>query len=139
MKYWIGVVSKEHVASGVRDGIMQIGHGKKAPLARLKKGDWIVYYSPTNSFGDKTSLQSFTAIGQVADEEIYQYKMSEDFHPYRRRVNYIKVFDVPIRPLIDELSFIKSKKSWGYVFRFGLIEIPKSDFVIIKSMATKKT
>ncbi len=132
MKYWIGVVSKEHVIKGVQDGIAQIGHGKRAPLARMKKDDWLIYYSPVITFEEKTPLQAFTALGQVADEEIYEFPISETFIPFRRRINYLKVKDVPIKPLIEELSFIKNKKSWGYVFRFGFIEIPKEDFEIIK-------
>ncbi len=39
--------------------------------------------------------------------------------------------EAPIRPLIENLTFIKNKKSWGYIFRFGLIEIPEPDFLQI--------
>jgi len=137
MKYWIGVVSKEHVQYGVKNGIMQLGHGKRAPLARLKKGDWIIYYSPVQMFGDKKPLQAFTAIGEVVDNDIYEFPMSNDFVPYRRRVNYLQATDSPIRPLIEKLSFINSKRSWGYVFRFGLIEIPEEDFIIIRKNMIK--
>jgi hypothetical protein len=31
-------------------------------------------------------------------------------------------------PLLPPLSFIKNKARWRYVFRYGLLEIPKSDF-----------
>jgi len=137
MKYWIGVVSKDHVQLAVRDGIIQLGHGKRAPLARLKKGDWLIYYSLVKSFGDKEPLQAFTAIGQIKDDEIYQYPMSDEFIPYRRKANYLKVSDSPIRPLLEKLSFIKSKQSWGYIFRFGLFEIPETDFITIKKSMIK--
>jgi hypothetical protein len=36
--------------------------------------------------------------------------------------------EAPIRSLIADLSFIKNKQSWGYIFRFGLFEIPEPDF-----------
>jgi hypothetical protein len=39
--------------------------------------------------------------------------------------------EAPIQPLIEDLTFIKNKKSWGYIFRFGLIEIPEPDFLQI--------
>jgi hypothetical protein len=29
---------------------------------------------------------------------------------------------------ISEITFIQNKKSWGYPFRFGLLEIPEVDF-----------
>lgn len=136
MKYWIGVVSKDHVLAGVKDGIMQLGHGKKGPLARLEKGDGLIYYSSVELFNTKQPLQAFTAIGEVADDEIYEHPISESLAHYRRRVNYFPAKDVPIRPLIDSLSFIKNKTSWGYVFRFGLVEVPKEDFDLIKKLMT---
>ena len=43
---WLAVASAEHVAIGRRDGFMQVGHGKGAPLKRLHTGDRIVYDSP---------------------------------------------------------------------------------------------
>ena len=131
-KYFIGVVTKEHVLRGVKMGIAQIGHGKRSGLARMQKNDWLVYYSPKISLDSKTPLQSFTALGQMVDDEIYQVEESPTFKPFRRKIRYEKVKEAPIAPLIPDLSFIKNKKSWGYVFRFGLVEIPKEDFELIK-------
>ncbi len=56
---------------GVEGGFTQAGHGKASGLKRLIKDDWIVFYSPKTSYQDGESLQAFTAIGQVADEELY--------------------------------------------------------------------
>lgn len=131
MKYFIGVVSREHVLQGVKNGIAQIGHGKRSGLARMKKGDWFIYYSPKVALDSKEPLQAFTALGQIADDKIYQVEMSETFKPFRRKVNYKNVKETPIAPLIKSLSFIKNKKSWGYVFRYGLVEIPQEDFKLI--------
>lgn len=102
-KYFIGVVSREHVMRGVTMGIAQIGHGKRAGLARMKQGDWFIYYSPRTALGSGESLQAFTALGQIADDEIYQVEESPTFKPFRRRVKYEKVSEVPIQPLIDKL------------------------------------
>jgi hypothetical protein len=41
-KYFIEVVSREHVLRGVQMGIAQIGHGKRSGLAQMKKGDWFI-------------------------------------------------------------------------------------------------
>jgi predicted RNA-binding protein len=132
MKYFIGVVSKQHVMRGVEAGIAQLGHGKRAPLARMKKGDWLIYYSPKVALDSDEKLQAFTAIGQVADDEIYQDTSDPTFKPFRRRINYQPCKDASILPLIEKLSFIKNKKSWGYVFMYGLVEIPKEDFDVIR-------
>lgn len=105
---WIGVVSRDHVKNGVQGGFAQVCHGKDAPLKKMKVGDGFIYYSPTISFKEKSGaknntndsenkLQSFTAIGNVKGEEVYPFKMSEDFIPYRRDIAY----KVPCK----ELSF----------------------------------
>ena len=130
MKYWIGVVSQEHVLRGVKLEIAQIGHGKRSGLARMHAGDWLVYYSPRENLASSASLQAFTALGQVTDEVIWQAGEG-DFHPFRRRVLYRKSQSAPIRPLLEMLSLTAGKTNWGYAFRYGLIKISKEDFNII--------
>ncbi|GAA3972612.1 EVE domain-containing protein [Mucilaginibacter dorajii] len=132
MKYWITVVSKDHITRGIAGGFIQANHGKPGPLKRMQPGDWVINYSPKQSMSGTEPLQAFTAIGQVAHDGIYQHKMSEDFTPYRRNVNYYPCTETPIIPLVDELSFIANKKSWGYPFRFGFFELPEKDFELIK-------
>jgi predicted RNA-binding protein len=94
----------------------------------MHAGDWIVYYSPHEIYGESEPLRAFTALGEVADEEIVQVEMSPDFRPFRRNVKYERTGTVDIRPLIPDLDFIRNKKSWGSAFRFGLLEIQKGDF-----------
>jgi len=130
-KYWIVVASKNHVMHGVTLGIAQAGHGKRSGLARMHSGDGIVYYSPKVSYEGNEPLKSFTALGIVEDEEIYQVEESPDFKPFRRRVKYIATKDVVAAPLVNDLKFIRNKKAWGYVMRFGLIGIPFDDFELI--------
>jgi hypothetical protein len=110
MKYWITVVSKDHISRGIAGGFIQANHGKQAPLRRMAAGDWVIIYSSKQTMNGTELLQAFTAIGQLADDEIYQHKMSEDFIPYRRNVNYYKCTQTPILPLVNELhlSPIKS-------------------------------
>jgi len=130
-RYWIIVASKNHVMHGVDHGIAQAGHGKRSGLARMHKGDGIVYYSPKQSYEGNEPLKAFTAMAQIADEEIYQVEESPDFKPFRRRVNYFAAKDVLAAPLVNDLEFIRNKKAWGYVMRFGLIGIPEEGFRLI--------
>ncbi len=132
MKYWINTISRDHVQRGVAGGFTQANHGKPTTLKRLKTGDWIVFYSPKTSYQDGEPLQAFTAIGQVTDDELYQVEMAPNFEPWRRNVEFYRCKETPIRPMIDELSFIKDKTHWGYTFRFGLFPIPKTDFLKIQ-------
>lgn len=132
-KYWIIVASKDHVKSGIEQGIGQACHGKVAPLKRMRKDDFVIFYSGKQTLGKPESCQEFTAIGRVKDDEIFQFQMTEDFCPSRRNIDFFKSADVSILPLINELTFIQNKKSWGYPFRFGFFEINKNDFKLISS------
>ena len=129
--YWIGVVSRSHVRLGIEGGFIQLSHGKKAPLQRFHAGDGLLIYSPKTAYPDGDALQAFTAIGRVTSGDIYQVEMSPDFKPYRVDVEFLPCREAPIRALIDELSFIKSKTHWGAAFRFGLLKVPAEDFGLI--------
>lgn len=129
--YWIGVASADHVARGRADGFMQVCHGKAAPLRRIKPGDGVVYYSPTQAFRAADGLQSFTAIGFARDHLPYQVDMGQGFAPYRRDVDRVKSTPALIRPLLDQLDLTRGLRNWGYGFRFGLLAITDADFATI--------
>lgn len=137
MRYWVGVASKDHVKRGVELGVAQIGHGKRSGLARMRTGDWLIYYSPRQNLDSHNSVQAFTAIGQLTDDEIWEADEGS-FKPWRRAIDYKKSVQLPIRPMLAQLFFTKGKQNWGYVFRFGLLQINKTDFEIIaKKMKIK--
>ena len=129
--YWIGVVSRSHVQIGVRGGFVQLNHGKKAPLQRLHSGDMLAMYSPRESYPDGPALRAFTAIGTIKSGEVYQVEMSPDFKPYRVDVTFSSCRETPIKPLLEQLTFIRSKTHWGAAFRFGYIKVPEADFALI--------
>lgn len=137
-KYWIIVASKDHVKTGIAEGIAQTCHGKASPLKRMCKDDFIIYYSGKQTLGRPETCQEFTAIGKVIDDEIYQCRVSEDFCPSRRNIEFLPARDISILPLIPELNFIPNKKSWGYPFRFGFFEINRQDFELISSQMLQK-
>lgn len=136
-KYWIIVTSKDHVKSGVEQGIAQACHGKVAPLKRMRKDDFVIFYSSKQTLGKSESCQKFTAIGRVKDDEVFQFQMTEDFCPSRRNIEFFESTDVAILPLINHLTFIQNKMSWGYPFRFGFFEIDKNDFELISAKMLK--
>ena len=129
----MNTISRDHVQEGVAGGFTQAGHGKASGLKRLSAGDLLVFYSPKTSLKEGESLRAFTAIGRVADDELYQVEMGPGFRPWRRNVEFATCVEVPIAPLVDRLTFIKNKQRWGYMFRFGFFEIPCSDLELIKA------
>ena len=130
-RYWISVASRDHAMRGATGGFAQSGHGKRSGLARMHKGDGLIFYSPKREYGGDEPLHAFTALGIIADDEIFQVDVSPDFKPFRRRVKFLATGEVRIEPLVGDLDFIRNKKSWGYAFRYGLVEIPGKDFNLI--------
>lgn len=126
---WLGVVCAAHVRRGIELGIAQINHGKRAPLARMLPGDTLIYYSPTQRLGDRSPYQCFTAIGTVADEEIWQADEG-GFTPYRRRIDYIATSHVPLVGLKSQLRLTRDS-NWGYQLRFGLVPLEADDVAVI--------
>jgi len=129
--YWIGVVSKEHVDIGTASGFAQVNHGKAGPLERMRAGDGLMFYSPRTRYPDGEPLQAFTAIGRIRTGTVYQVAQGADFRPFRLDVEYLPAQPAPIKPLIAELSFIRSKTHWGAAFRFGVVRVPEADFALI--------
>lgn len=130
-RFWVGVASRDHVRRGVAGGFAQLGHGKRAPLVRMAPDEWIVYYSPRTQFRAGEPCQRFTAIGQVSAGEAYPVRMTDDFVPYRRAVRFLGADEAPIQPLLQDLTFIRDKRRWGYIFRRGHFEIGARDFRLI--------
>ncbi len=132
-KYFLICASRDHVLKGVDGGFAQAGHGRKDFMSKPSKGDWVVFYSSKDKFENGKPLQKFSAIGKVSDEEPYQPSASENFKPYRRNVEFKKIEETEIRPLLEHLTFIKNKKKWGFYLISGFREISKADFNVIKN------
>jgi len=127
--YWIGVVAKERVDVGTAGGFVQLNHGKAGPLERMHAGDGLCLYSPRTAWPDGEPLQAFTAIGRIRTGAVYQ--AGDGFRPFRLDVDYLPATPAPIKPMIGELSFIRSKTHWGAAFRFGVVRVPAADFALI--------
>ena len=130
-RYWITVVSHEHVKTGMDGGFACASHGKKKPLEAMGPHDGIIYYSPTELYGVKKPLQQFTALCISTDAPPYQKKLFEGFNPWQRDAEYKTAQPVSVKGLLDELSFISNKKYWGMAFRRGVFSIPEKDFKLI--------
>lgn len=133
VKYFLICASRDHVLKGVKGGFAQAGHGRKEFISQLSKNDWVVFYSSKDTFENGKPLQKFTALGKVVDEEPYQPGDGADFTPYRRNVKFMQVEETEIRPLLENLAFIRNKKKWGFYLISGFREISEDDFNVIKN------
>lgn len=140
MKAWLGVVSLAHVQRGVAGGFAQVCHGKAAPLRRMQPGDWLVYYSPSLTMGG-APLKAFTAIGQVADDEVFQFDMGGGFVPFRRRVQYVQsaqqlLLDDALKSRLD----LCAAANWGMALRRGHLPLTARDFDTLRlGMSAQRT
>ena len=98
MQNWLAVASANHVAIGREQGFAQVNHGKSAPLRRMQPDDLIAYYSQTEVYGQRKLLQSFTALGRIAQGEP---NLPDDrrFHPLPARCGLAAEPPGPYRPL----------------------------------------
>lgn len=127
MKYWINVITKDHVLAGLAGGFTQANHGAATTLQMLREGDIIFFYSPGTLFRAGEILQAFTAIARVADGEAHQVELSPRMKPWRRKVASLSCEEAAIKPLIAGLDFVSDKAHWGLSLRGGLFEIGKDD------------
>lgn len=127
---WLAVASAEHVRIGRAGGFAQVCHGKAGPLRRMRTGDGIVYYSPSEARGRRDGRPSFTAIGRVADEEIRQVEQFPGFFPYRRRILWAAAREIALDRVRDRLS-LTAPPGWGASLRFGLVKLAGTDFDLL--------
>ncbi|TSD97289.1 EVE domain-containing protein [Skermania sp. ID1734] len=129
-RYWLGVVSREHVRRGVEAGFAQANHGKRAAVARMRPGDKLVYYSPRERMRDGEPVQSFTAIGTIDEGDAWEADEG-CFKPWRRPVTYRRdAQELPIAKLRDVLD-LTAQPNWGIVLRRGLLELSPHDYAVI--------
>ena len=128
MAHWVGVVSKEHALQAVEGGFFQSNHGKRGPVAKMSKGDHVLFYSPRERKSDGAPLKAFVAVGEIIDEKPQQVAQSSTFSPFRRNVRWFEASEAPIRPLLDELDFTRGNPSWGLILRRGLFQLSDADY-----------
>ncbi|WP_460061793.1 EVE domain-containing protein [Streptomyces sp. YKOK-I1] len=134
---WLGVVSAEHARHASRHGWIQLNHGDRRNLARLRRGDGFVIYSPTERRGDRAKLRAFTALGTVADGEPHLADEMVDMgargilRPWRRTVDFAQVHAVGLHTVTHELLLTR-ERTWGYGLRFGLLPLAVADFEVLR-------
>lgn len=136
-RVWVGVISRAHALRGVEGGFTQVCHGKRAPLARMRPGDWFITYSPTTEFKAGEPLRAFTAIGEVQNEVIVQIDMGDGFRPFRRDIAWERCREVPLDALRKALEFT-SDGGWGLKARRGHFEISLHDGELIRNAMTTR-
>jgi hypothetical protein len=135
---WLGVVSADHTQRAIEGGFIQLNHGKRYGVARLRQGDGFAIYSPTERYREKQPLRAFTALGVVADEAPYQAEPMSmgtrgTVEPWRRRIEFLPVHRAPLREVDLKLT---QAPNWGYQLRRGLVPLDPDDFEALRAFMT---
>lgn len=136
-RFWIGVVHLAQARAAQAAGFVALSHGKEAAVAKLSKGDRVILYAPKSDF-DGAPVQAFVALLTVTGETVRERPLpGTDFRPFARDALYHRVTEVPVRPLLDHLSFVRSPRHWGMAFRRSQFEVTERDFNLITEGMTK--
>lgn len=135
---WLGVVSADHTQRAVQGGFIQLNHGKRYGVARLRQGDGFAIYSPTERYLEKQPLRAFTALGVVVDDAPYQAEPMSmgdrgTIQPWRRRIEFLPVRRAALHDLTLELT---RSPNWGYQLRRGLVPLDPADFETLRALMT---
>ncbi len=130
-RYFIGVVHLRHVEAARRGGFVAFSHGRRSAVETLDPGDRVIYYAPRADFkGDP--VQAFVAHAEITGDAAEERQFpGTDFTAATRVAHYDDVTQVPVRPMLDSLSFVKNPKHWGMAFRSGKFEIGAKDYACI--------
>lgn len=127
-RYWVHVITLDHAQKSMTGGFIQID-GDKSELSRE---DQVLFYSPRTRFRKGKSLQEFTALGVVQDTENQGDggKGGQATRP-RLPMKFLSTKNIPIKPMLGQLSFLPDQERWEIPFAKGLFEINEADFLVI--------
>ena len=136
MKHWVGVVAGDHAKVAVAEGVCAFSHGREAPVAKLSVGDRIAYCAPRTGINAGDVIQGFVALGTVTGDAVYQKEWADTgFVAWVRDARMRSVGPIPVKPMLEDLSFVTNPRYWGMAFRRGQFEISPGDFALIEAQA----
>ena len=128
-KYWVSVIAATHAGFAMDQGIAAFSKGKRSSVARVSRGDHFVYYSPKTGISEGDPVQAFTALGEITgDAEIEMPWADTGVMAWIKEASYEVIRPAPVKPMIEDLSFVTNPRYWGMAFRRGQFEISAEDF-----------
>jgi EVE domain-containing protein len=132
-KFWIAVAHLMQVEACRTGGFVAFSHGKETAVRKVSPGDRVAFYAPRDTF-EGTPVQAFCGLATVTGDHVKQRPLpGTDFLPWVRDAEFEQVKPMPVRPLLEELSFVRNPQHWGMAFRRSLFETGPEDFEIIEN------
>ena len=114
---WVLVASRDHARRGLAEGFVMANHGKRAPLARMSRGDRVLIYSPTTTFPRGEPLRAITLVGEVTGDGPEPSTVIEG--GFRRAAALREIEPLALADVRDHLPTSK--------IRFGFFELAAAD------------
>ncbi|GAB3560828.1 hypothetical protein GCM10027344_14320 [Spelaeicoccus albus] len=92
-------------------------HGKRAPLARMSRGDGLFIYSPTDTYPGGRPLRAITFVGEVTGDEPEPSEVIAG--GYCRRAHLREIEPLPLSRVREYLPASR--------LRFGFFELDKEN------------
>ncbi|NYI71991.1 hypothetical protein GGQ54_002551 [Naumannella cuiyingiana] len=116
-KTWVIVAARDHARRGIDGGFVMANHGKRAPLARMSRGDRVLIYSAKTNYPDGEPLRAITNVGEITGEEPEPSEIIPG--GFRRAAALREVTPVPLADVRDHLPTSR--------LRFGFFELTGED------------
>lgn len=123
-RYWVLVVSRDHARRGVAGGFVMANHGKRAPLARMSRGDGLFIYSPTDTYPRGGPLRAITFVGEVTGDEPEPSEVIAG--GFCRRAQLSEIEPLPLAQVREYLPVSR--------LRFGFFEIDAGNAQAIRAL-----
>jgi hypothetical protein len=127
-RHWVIVASRDHARRGVSGGFIMANHGKRAPLARMSRGDRVLIYSPTTTYPDGEPLRAVTIIGEVTGDE--PEPSGVIVGGFCRAARLREIEPLPLEDIREHLPVSR--------IRFGSFEIEAADAEAIWTLAAQQ-
>jgi hypothetical protein len=130
-RYFLITASLDHIRMGVAGRFIRQRHSKR--VETLKPGDKLVLYAAKRTYEDKKgTFQRVVASAAVLDGEVevFEEGCEESYTVWKRPAEFEEL-DIPIRPLLSNLSFVSNPSKWGLYFLSGWREINEKDFCVL--------
>jgi hypothetical protein len=127
-RHWVIVVSREHARRGVTGGFIMANHGKRAPLARMSRGDDVLVYSPSTAYPHGDPLRAVTFVGEVTGDEPEPSEVIPG--GFRLAASLREIEPLPLARIRDHLPTSR--------IRFGCFEIGPADHEAIRGLVVER-
>jgi predicted RNA-binding protein len=135
--YWVYPITEDSLKICLELGIIGAKGNNAYRLKKWKPGDLIIFYVSRERFDSQRPVRKFCAIAECigysfnSAENIFPDSKTEEY-PTRIKIKALSNKKCEIKPLIEQLDFIKNKKNYGSAFISGTRNVSAKDFNIIR-------